>query len=151
MRVALDTDILACAEGVRGSKMKSLAIQLIEKLPESATFIPVQVLGELFTTLVGKAGRSAGDARAAILSWEDAFPHIETSTKVLASAIDLAADHKFALWDALILATAAHAKCRLLLSEDLESGFTWSGLTVTNPFQAPQHALLSSLLNSNAS
>ncbi|TIP50920.1 MAG: PIN domain-containing protein, partial [Mesorhizobium sp.] len=36
--------------------------------------------------------------------------------------------------------------CRLLLSEDLQDGFTWGGVTVVNPFASPRHALLDALL-----
>ena len=59
MRIALDTNILAYAEGVNGSARKRAALELIRKLPERSTFVPVQVLGELFRVLVGKAGFSA--------------------------------------------------------------------------------------------
>lgn len=50
------------------------------------------------------------------------------------------------IWDALILSVAADQKCRLLLSEDFQHEFTWRGVTVLNPFQAPQHALLAAVL-----
>jgi predicted nucleic acid-binding protein len=50
------------------------------------------------------------------------------------------------IWDAVILAAAASAGCRLLLSEDMQEGFTWNGVTVTNPFSAKKHRLLEELL-----
>ena len=50
------------------------------------------------------------------------------------------------VWDALILTVAADQKCRLLLSEDFQHEFTWRGVTVLNPFQEPQHALLAAVL-----
>ena len=62
-------------------------------------------------------------------------------------AADLATDHQLSIWDALIMAVSDKAGCRLLLSEDLQEGFTWGGLTVTNPFSSPMHELLSALLN----
>jgi predicted nucleic acid-binding protein len=39
-------------------------------------------------------------------------------------AIELAVSHRLSFWDAIVLASAAEAGCRLLLSEDLQSGFT---------------------------
>jgi predicted nucleic acid-binding protein len=78
MRLALDTNILAYAEGVNAAAMKRSALDIITKLPQDTTFLPVQVLGELFHLLVRKAGRSPARARNAILSWQDAFPLIET-------------------------------------------------------------------------
>jgi predicted nucleic acid-binding protein len=146
MRVALDTNILAYAEGVNGTAMKRTALELVEKLPEGAALLPVQTLGELFNLLVRRAGRAPAKARTAILSWKDAFPLIETSAEVILAATDLATDHQLNIWDSVILSAAAEAGCRLLLSEDLQEGFTWKGVTVTNPFSTPTHELLSSLL-----
>jgi len=99
-------------------------------LPDGVTLLPVQTLGELFNLLVRKAGRSPGKARKAILSWQDAFPLIETSAGVMLAAADLATDHQLSIWDSVILSAAAEAGCRLLLSEDLQDGFTWKGVTV---------------------
>ena len=62
------------------------------------------------------------------------------------AAADLATDHQLGIWDAVILSAASQAGCRLLLSEDLQEGFTWGGVTVVNPFSSPQHALLHALL-----
>ncbi len=150
MRVALDSNILAYAEGVNGATRKKLAVELLRQLPQNAVILPVQVLGEVFRVLVGKAGRPSAKARLAILDWQDAFATIETSVSVMLAAIDLATDHHLSIWDAVILSAAAEAGCRLLLSEDLQEGFTWKGVTVSNPFAATTHPLLRALLSSNA-
>jgi predicted nucleic acid-binding protein len=147
MRVALDTNVLAYAEGLNGTRMKALALDLVQKLPPASTLLPVQVLGELFNVLVRKARRPPARAREAMLSWGDVFPLIETSPAVMLSAADLATDHQLGIWDAVIVASAADAGCRLLLSEDLQEGFTWSGVTVTNPFSPERHSLLQALLD----
>jgi predicted nucleic acid-binding protein len=42
VRVALDTKFLAYAEGVNGVDMKRTALELVEKLPQSAVLFPVQ-------------------------------------------------------------------------------------------------------------
>ena len=75
-----------------------------------------------------------------------AFPLIDTSSSVLLAAMALAKDHQLGIWDAVMLSAAADAACRLLLSEDLQEGFTWRGVTVTNPFVSPRHPLLEALL-----
>lgn len=45
----------------------------------------------------------------------------------------------------MILSAAAEAGCRLLLSEDMQSGFTWAGTTIVDPFAAETHPLLATL------
>lgn len=146
MRVALDTNVLAYAEGINDADRRQSALDLIRRLPQETIVLPVQVLGELFNVLVRKAGKSRVDARDALMSWRDAFPVIETSPEIMLAAADLATDHRFGIWDAVILSTASQANCRLLLSEDLQEGFTWGGLTVVNPFASPRHTLLDAIL-----
>jgi len=146
MRVALDTNVLAYAEGVNGVERRDAALAFIRRVPREATTVPVQVLGELFNVLIRKGGKSRSEARDSLLSWRDAFPVIETSPEVMIAAVDLAKDHQLGIWNAVILSAASHSGCRLLLSEDLQEGFTWAGVTVVNPFSTPQHALLKGLL-----
>ena len=146
MRVALDTNVLAYAEGINGKERRDEALAIIRKLPQDAGVVPVQVLGELFNVLVRKAGKSRIDARHALLSWLDTFSVVETSPEVMLGAADLATDHQLGIWDAVILSAAAQGGCRLLLSEDLQEGFTWAGVTVVNPFASLRHTLLQALM-----
>lgn len=148
MNVAVDSNILAYAEGVNGATNRAAALGLLQALPPETTMVPVQALGELFAVLVRKAGKSRAEAAAAVLSWGDAFPLIETSNDVLLAATDLAQAHQLGLWDAVMLSAAADARCRLLLSADLQEGFTWRGVTVTNPFASRRHPLLDALTQS---
>ena len=146
MRVALDTNIMAYAEGVDDNRMQAIAMELVLTLPPGSMILPIQTLGELFNVLVRKGGRSRDAARAAVLKWRDGFPVIETSAAIMLGATDLAVDHRLNIWDSVILSAAAQAGCRLLLSEDFQNGFTWNGVTVTNPFVAQRHPLLEALI-----
>jgi predicted nucleic acid-binding protein len=146
MKVALDTNVLAYAEGTNGTAMRDKALALIQRLPPGAIVLPVQTLGELFNVLVRKAKRRPARARAAVLSWRDAYPVVETSATVMVNAMDLASDHGLTIWDSVVLAASAEAEARLLLSEDLQEGFTWHGVTVANPFAPARHPLLTALL-----
>ncbi len=146
MRIALDTNILACAEGANGATMRDKALDLIERLPPGVVVLPVQTLGELYNVLVRKAKRRPVRARDAVLSWRDAYAAVETSAAVMVNAMDLAADHGLTIWDSVVLAASAEAECRLLLSEDLQDGFTWRGVTVSNPFAATLHPILEAML-----
>jgi predicted nucleic acid-binding protein len=147
VKVALDTNVLAYAEGLNDAGKRDAALDLVRRLPREIVVLPVQVLGELFNVLTRKAGRSRGDARSALLAWHDTFPLVETSRDVMLTAADLVTDHHLGAWDAVILSAAAKADCRLLLSEDLQDGFTWAGVTVVNPFAGTPHPLLKALLS----
>ena len=146
MKVALDTNVLAYAEGVNGAAMKRAALDLVSRLPQTSVVLPVQVLGELFQVLVRKGGRTPADARSAMLGWRNAFALVETSPAILMAAADLALQ-QLSIWDAVILSAAAEADCRMLLSEDMQDGFVWKGVTVVNPFAKPSHRLLEAVLS----
>jgi predicted nucleic acid-binding protein len=146
LRLALDTNILVYIEGVNGISRQRNATQTVAKLPRGNTFVPAQVLGELFRVLVGKAKFPREKARATIINYLELFPIIDTSPAILKSAADLSVNHQLQIWDAIILAAASSAGCRLLLSEDMQEGFTWNGVTVANPFAGKRHELLNELL-----
>ena len=150
MRIALDTNILAYAEGVGDAERCAKAIHLIEALPSELVLLPAQTLGELFRVLAGKVKREAVLVREAIMTWVDSFEVADSSWTAFQAAMDLSIDHRLQIWDALIMAVAAENRCRLLLSEDLQNGFTWRGLTVVNPFAEPSPALLNNILQPDA-
>ena len=134
MRIALDTNVLVYAEGVNGADRQQRIHAVLTGLTADDLVLPAQALAELFTVLTRKARWPAAQARAAVLSWQDACLVYDTSSTVLLEAMDLATFHQYALWDAIMLAAAAHAGCRVLLSEDMQHGFIWRGVEIRNPF-----------------
>lgn len=145
-KVAIDTNVLAYAEGAGDEPRRARAVEVLAALPEGAVVLPVQVLGELYRVLVGKLRQRPADARANVLRWSDAFAPSDSNWAAMQSAFDLSADHGLSIWDALILSVAAEQRCRLLLSEDLQDGFTWRGTTVVDPFALEPSPLLSDLI-----
>lgn len=142
MKVAFDTNFLMYAEGIDTIEKRDIAIGLIGEIPRHKVVIPVQALGESFNVLVRKGRRTRDQARATVLGWLDTYTTLPTTPEVLATATDIASEHQLTIWDAVILAAASHAGCRLLLTEDLQDGFRWGGVTIANPFAVPRHPLL---------
>jgi predicted nucleic acid-binding protein len=134
VRVALDTNILAYAEGVNTTAQLAAAAALVARLPPDRIVLPAQVLGELFAVLTRKARLPPQEARILVARWMTTYEVVPTSAAVLDEGFEIAALHQFASWDAVILAAATQAGCRYLLSEDMHSGFVWRGVTVVNPF-----------------
>jgi predicted nucleic acid-binding protein len=146
MRVAIDTNILAYAEGVGDVARRDASLELLVRLPPESVLLPAQVLGELFRVLTGKAKCSPDTARARVQQWADSFAVADSTWASFQSAFDLTVDHGLQICDALILAVTAENRCRILISEDMQNGFTWRGVTVVNPYRIPSHPILSSLL-----
>lgn len=149
MRLAIDTNVLVYAEGAGDEPRIRRARSLLSACTNSAaidTVLPAQVLGELFNVLTRKLRLPVAEVRERLLGWADAFSVADAGWATFQSAIDLCHAHGLQFWDALILCTAAEQRCRVLLSEDLQSGFTWRGVTVVNPFAADLHPLLHGVL-----
>jgi predicted nucleic acid-binding protein len=123
VRAAVDTNILAYAEGVNGFEPRQAALGILRRLPTRATVIPVQALGELYNVLACKTGRSAAESRTSVMAWTTTYPTANTTRSALVAAAELAAAHRLGIWDSLILAVAAENGCGLLLSEDLQDGY----------------------------
>lgn len=89
MKIALDTNVLAYAEGTNGAAMRDKAVDLIQRLPQGDIVLPVQTLGELFNVLVRKAKRRPADARIAVMAWIDSYHLLETTSTVMVRATAL--------------------------------------------------------------
>jgi predicted nucleic acid-binding protein len=145
MRIALDTNILIYAEGLNDPARKRQARDLIASLARADVVLSVQVAGELFQVLVRKSGRTPAEARTIVEGWQELYGRVPTGERAFAEAMALAAAHGLDIWDSCIVAAAAEAGCRVLLSEDLSDGFTWRGLTIVNPFSPEPHPLLAGI------
>jgi predicted nucleic acid-binding protein len=147
VKVALDTNVVAYSEGVNTIERRRAALSVLRRIPRETIGLPVQVLGELFNVLVRKRGFTPSQSHAVVKAWSESVSLIATSPEVMANAIEVARDHHLGIWDAVILSAAAEGGCRLLLSEDMQDGFAWGGVTVANPFAATRHPLLAGLLS----
>lgn len=145
--VALDTNVVVYAESMGEDARCRVARELIQRLPETSVVLPVQVLGEFYRVLTGKRKLAPSVAKETVLRWSDAFAVRDSTWSAMQSAFELSAAHGLSIWDSLILSVAADQRCRMLLTEDMQAGFTWRGTTVVNPFAVPAHPLLAQVLN----
>lgn len=150
-RVAFDSNILVyLADGkhtpedaVKVARVRQLYRQLFTVVDFVA---PVQSTAEAFKILIQKSGFSDETIDAIFGDWQDSFETLPTEWTTLRDGISLARLHRLQHWDALIICAAAEGRCSILLSEDMQHGFVWRGLTIVNPFADPPHPLLASLL-----
>jgi predicted nucleic acid-binding protein len=142
LKVAIDTNILAYAEGIDDATRQAAAKRFIRSLDPDAIVIPIQALGELYNVLVRKGGWPGSRAREAVVHWRNGYTVAPTTEQAIVIAVDVAADHRIRIWDGVMLAVAVENDCPLLASEDFQDGFTWRGVTVANPFAAVRHPLL---------
>jgi predicted nucleic acid-binding protein len=147
MRVGVDTSLLAYAEGVNDPERQAAALVTMARVAHHELVLPVQVAAEMFRVLLKRKRLAARDARSIVDEWVGrAAQSPATTGAILAESLGLATDHRFQIFDAIILAASAEAGCRMLLTEDMQDGFVWRGVTVVNPFAASPHPMLADLL-----
>lgn len=143
--IALDTNILVYAAMQGEDARHAAATDIQARLIDRSIVIPTQVLGELYNVLVRKAAMPPAQAAALTLELTAGCVLTGADAGDMQEALVLASTHSFQIWDALILVVSARAGCTLLLSEDMQDGFVYRGLTIADPFTETPHPLLASL------
>lgn len=138
--IGLDSNVLAYLAGVDRTPGDAAKIDvsraLLPSLSKKARLVaPVQALGELYIVLT-RAGASREEAQAIVVKFGQKFSPADSGSETLLSALDLAVAHRLQLWDSLIINACAQAGCTVLLTEDMQDGFVWRGVTLLNPFAA---------------
>ena len=108
-----------------------------EALLEAGGAISVQVLNEFVNVSRRKLGRGwddIGEALGVLKILLD--PPLPLTVEVHETAVRLARDNGWSIYDGLIVAAALRAGCDVLYSEDMQHGRTVERLTIRNPFVA---------------
>lgn len=150
-RVAIDSNILIYLAGLVRSDQDRPKVERIQALFEalngSVSWIaPVQALGETFVVM-RRYGEAVADARAFIAEMAESCETPASDVRATMAAVETVTDHHLQYWDALILSVAAEARCTMLLSEDMQHGFTTRGLTIVNPLAEVAHPKLAAVLS----
>ena len=134
--VFVDTNVLVYARDASEPAKQMLASKWLGELwAEHRGRTSVQVLSEYYTTVT----RKLRPGLAADKAWEDvtalfAWQPQEIDRHVLEQAREVERRYAFSWWDSMIVAAAQLQNCDVLLSEDLQHGWTCGTLTVRNPF-----------------
>lgn len=134
MRLALDSNILIYAEGGNDRRRQQIAHDIISSRLPSQILIPLQAAAETFQWLVKKGGVDRTEASSRTSWWLESFATQDTNREVFLGALELSRAHGLQFFDALILTAASAGNVDILLSEDMQDGFTWRGVIVANPF-----------------
>jgi predicted nucleic acid-binding protein len=134
-RLFLDTNVLVYADDASAGEKQRIAQAALEgSIKRGVATLSTQVLQEYFVIATRKLHLDAAAARRRIelLSTLDV---VEIDVPTILNAIDLHRLHAIAFWDALVVQSAAVGGCARLLTEDLQHGRSYAGVTVENPFR----------------
>lgn len=135
VRSFIDTNVLVYTDDHDETEKQRTALDLLAKARRDGTgVVSTQVLQEYFSAATRKLGVEPTLARRKVELFARHHLVLVDLADVLA-AIDLHVVHGLAFWDALIVAAAKRAGCRVLYSEDLQTGRKFEGLEVVDPFR----------------
>jgi predicted nucleic acid-binding protein len=94
------------------------------------------VLNELASVALRKLDMRFGEIREILSTIRAVCAVIPVDIETHELGMDLVERHQLAVYDALIVAAALQAECRVLYTEDLRHGQQFGRLTIRNPFES---------------
>lgn len=134
-RFFIDTSVLVYANAADVPVKRTVARGILEDaLSSGMGCLSTQILQEFFVAVTRKLGVDADHARRQ-LEILGGLPTVVVDRELVLGAVDLHRLHRISFWDALVVRSAAVARCATLLTEDLAHGAVIDGVRVMDPFR----------------
>lgn len=135
-RFTIDTNLLVYSVDRACGSKHQLALEIMDRALDVDCWLTLQAVSEFYSAVTRKALMPPSRAAALGDSWLTLFRCAVVSTSAVRTALADAVAGRASYWDALLVATAAEAGCRMILTEDLADGATLGGVVIHNPFAA---------------
>jgi predicted nucleic acid-binding protein len=132
----LDSNILVYAYDASTPVKQRIAQALLTRAIAGELTLSTQVLAEFAATLLHKLSpKPAPEQVSAILDVLDPIPAIAPDGDMVRRAVQAHAAYGLHFYDAMIVAAAERTRSTTILSEDLNPGQKYFGVSVANPFR----------------
>jgi predicted nucleic acid-binding protein len=134
----LDTNILIYSFDSNHPTKRKIARDLVSgALEKGKGIISYQVIQEFLNVATRKFAvpLSLKDTRLYLNIVLEPLCEVFSSMELFHQALEISDQWKFPFYDALIVAAALQADCRVLYSEDMQDNQTIKGLSIRNPFK----------------
>jgi predicted nucleic acid-binding protein len=134
VRSFIDTNVLVYAEASDAPAKQKAALALLKRLFETTNgVLSTQVLQEYCNVAIKKFRLPAQYIRAQLDMYEQ-FEIVQVTPAIIRHGLDLHQTRSIAFYDAIVLASAQTAGCRVLFTEDMNAGEQMAGVRIVNPF-----------------
>jgi predicted nucleic acid-binding protein len=131
----LDSNVLVYAYDASNPQKQTVAQALVERAVAGEAMASTQVLAEFAATLLHKITPPANpEAVMAILDSLGPIKLIAPDAGIVRRAVEARSTYGVHFYDGMIVAAAERAGCQRILTEDLNPGQKYFGVTVSNPF-----------------
>ena len=133
MSVFVDTNVVVYAFDRADANKQRIAIELLKG--SERLVLSTQVLLETWWVLTRRLTEPLEKGEASeVIDRLSELPVVSTDPQLVLQAIATSRRCEIAVWDALIIEAARAAGCNRVLSEDLQTGQDFGGVTIENPF-----------------
>ena len=127
-----DTNILVYAFSHSETDKQKKALALLD---DCHLVISAQVIREFISVAMNKYGQPLEKIITHVNNISDVADIVNEDLELINKAVEIHQRYKFRFYDCLIIAAALKADCKILLSEDMQSGQVIDEvLAVVNPF-----------------
>ncbi len=133
----LDTNVLVYSVDDSEPRKRDIAREILGSDRHGEFVLSAQVLSEFYVTVTRKFAEPVPEEKAseAVDQLGLLNPTIPIDTALVRRATQISRSAQLSYWHGLVVAAAAHAGCRLLLTEDLNDGQRIGSVRIENPFR----------------
>jgi predicted nucleic acid-binding protein len=133
--LTVDTNILIYSIDPTDAVKHTIAKTLMADVYLGGGPLSLQCLTEFYAVCTRKAHLATSNQVAEVVAnASDSMQIFPASHEDLFAAMKIHQQHRIQFFDALLLATARRVGCNVMLSEDVQDGHDYDGITVRNPF-----------------
>jgi len=133
-KIFIDTNIWVYSLDSKDQEKRNHARQILRKIVDAhQPVLSTQVIQEFYVVATAKLGADLLGVKNIIHNFHN-MEIVNIDLELVEEASDISILSKLSFWDSLIIAAAEKAKCEYIFSEDLNSGQTYRGVKVLNPF-----------------
>ena len=126
--------IYALDKAVSAKRKKARSLVADVFADGSAYRISSQVLAEFSSVAIRKLNM-ATPVLLALLAEMGKIPHVAIDNALVSRAVEIQGIYRIQFYDAQIIAAAERLGCGMIMTEDLNDGQMYCGMTVVNPFK----------------
>lgn len=137
IKTFVDTNVLVYAHDAAAGQRHLIARTVLTELWDTRSgSLSTQVLQEFYAVATRKLKPALprAETRAIVAAYGE-WCDVATEPQLIIAASRLEEEHTLGFWDALIIQAAIRAGAQRLLSEDLQDGRRFGGMTIENPFR----------------
>ncbi|HEX4862214.1 MAG TPA: PIN domain-containing protein [Rhizomicrobium sp.] len=145
--ISLDANILVYAADLDAGERHARAQDVVRRASNSYAGLTEQSLFEFFHASTRKSKMSYAEAAVTMRDLLQSFVLLLPPQTIVEDTLALRDRNNLSVWDSRLLAVCAAHGCGHLLSEDLQDGAQYGGVTVVNPFNPANARLIGRLLS----